>query len=51
MEHKCPRCGSALKVIVVRVPIEIEADDAPVLVRYYKEREEVSDCVRCTGAY
>lgn len=50
-DHKCPRCGCKLKVERVKVLVEQEAQDAPVTVSHYEEREEISDCVRCTGAY
>lgn len=54
-EHRCPRCGTPLKVLVVQVPVYADtptANDpfARVLLRY-EEQEEVSDCHRCTGAY
>lgn len=55
-EHKCPRCGGYLPVVVVRKPIH---EDVPVLERTYtvkglkgyEDVEEVADCVRCTGGY
>lgn len=49
---KCPRCGAALKVVEVKVPIKVtHAEDMPVSVVRYEIREEVSDCPRCTGSY
>ena len=53
-DPKCPRCGCALKIKTVRVPVY--GDDArcgggSLPIERYEEREEVSDCPRCTGAY
>lgn len=50
-EHKCARCGCKLKVEIVQVRVDRDAEDAPVTVTHYEEREEVSDCPRCTGSY
>ena len=57
-DHRCPRCGAPLKIETVKVPVYshylIEGHGAtPVRgeLKGYEEREEVSDCVRCTGAY
>lgn len=50
-DHKCQRCGCTLRVEAVRVPVERVCDDAPVGYKEYEEREEVSDCPRCTGSY
>lgn len=59
-DHRCDRCGCPLRVETVLVPIRVETpilsqsvegpdDDLfPVI---YEEREEVSDCPRCQGAY
>jgi hypothetical protein len=55
-DHKCPRCGTPLKVVTVRKPVY---EDVPVLERSYtvkglkgyEDAEEVADCVRCTGGY
>lgn len=60
----CPRCGAPLKVETVRVAVPVPtahtfSADPPLVVgqgeQYtltrYEEREEISDCVRCTGAY
>lgn len=55
-DHKCPRCGTPLKVVVVKRPVYHQIPDLPsglvreVLVRV-DEVEETSDCVRCTGGY
>lgn len=59
-DHKCHRCGGALKVMTVQVPVYLEHQTfermaqgmAPerVLARY-EEREDVADCARCLGAY
>ena len=50
-DQKCPRCGCALRTEKVRVPVKRVCDDMPVGFTDYEEREEVSDCVRCTGSY
>ena len=50
-DHKCPRCGTPLKIVEVRVPIVVEAQGAPVSFTRYETREEVADCPRCTGGY
>ena len=51
-DHKCPRCGAALKVVEVQVLVEvIDAQDMPVSISRYETREEISDCPRCTGSY
>lgn len=56
-DHKCPRCGAPLKVETVQVPIYshylVEEHTKPIRgeVQGYEDREEVSDCVRCTGSY
>lgn len=57
-EYKCWRCGTALKVETVKVPVYLdhlsmkggEIVKTRVLA-HYEDREEVSDCPRCTGAY
>ena len=57
-DHKCPRCGSYLPTVTVLVPVYLdhmhfeggEIIENRVLTRY-DEREEVAECVRCTGAY
>lgn len=61
--NHCPRCGGYLPTVTVRVlvPIptsqEFNAPPATVIeepgftVSRYEEREEVGECVRCTGAY
>lgn len=57
-DHKCLRCGGYLPTITVRVPVYVdyahfkggEIVESQVLARY-EEREEVGDCVRCTGGY
>lgn len=50
-DPRCPRCGAALRVERVKVLVQRECDDAPVTFSYYEERDEVSDCPRCTGSY
>lgn len=54
-DHRCPRCGAPLRVERVQVPVYLDTPTvhdphARVLLRY-DEREEVSDCPRCMGAY
>lgn len=56
-DHKCLRCGAPLKVETVQVPIYVDLfhfgqdkRSGQVIARY-EEREDVSDCVRCTGSY
>lgn len=57
---KCSRCGCSLKVEIVRIPILPEPQVTPIELDaipncnpppQYQEREEVSDCPRCTGSY
>lgn len=57
-EHKCWRCGTSLKIETVKVPVYLDhlsmKDGEIVKTRvlaHYKDREEVSDCPRCMGAY
>ena len=57
-DHRCPRCGALLKIETVKVPVYVnnKIEDAGEThtsreLKGYEEREEVSDCVRCTGAY
>ncbi len=55
-EHTCSRCGAPLKMVSVFAPIRsIMSSTDPLAERnYYKEyeeRQEPSDCVRCTGGY
>ena len=50
-QTRCARCGAVLKIVEVRVPVVVEAQDAPVSFTHYETREEVADCPRCTGAY
>lgn len=59
-EHHCPRCGGYLPTVTVRVPVTFNKGQAtlpgfcPVTtgeLTLYEEREEVAECVRCTGAY
>jgi hypothetical protein len=60
-DHICPRCGSYLPTVRVWVPVYVEVPvkdghrDVAVgkaqMVGHYEEREEVADCVRCTGSY
>ena len=54
-EHHCQRCGCALRVELVQVPVYLPTPTAgnphlEVLARY-EDREEVSDCPRCHGSY
>ncbi len=57
-DHKCPRCGGYLATVTVWVPVYLdhmhfedgEIIENRVLTRY-EEREEVAECVRCTGGY
>lgn len=52
----CTRCGAPLKVQVVQIPV-YAVGYSPVTQQNeqtmtgHTEREEVSDCARCTGAY
>lgn len=57
-EHKCWRCGTALKVGTVMVPVYLDhlsMKDGEIVttkvLTHYENREEVSDCPRCMGAY
>lgn len=57
-DHICPRCGSYLPTVTVRVPVYVDrtciGEDKPHLeniIARYEDREEVADCVRCTGSY
>lgn len=55
-EHTCPRCGAPLKMVSVRVPAlsgpnTINPLGEPNYHNEYEERQEPSDCVRCTGGY
>ena len=56
-DHKCPRCGNPLKTETVKVPVYRTTHSAgggyqsTQEISHYEEREDVSDCVRCTGAY
>ncbi|MBI1620051.1 HAD family hydrolase [Aquamicrobium zhengzhouense] len=57
-DHKCQRCGCALRVEVVQVPVTkneiVDLDTHPngfMPVTRYEEREEVSNCPVCTGSY
>jgi len=57
-EHRCPRCGGDLKIVTVQVPVyshhkieETGEIHTSRELRGYEEREEVSDCPRCTGGY
>ena len=55
-DQLCPRCGCALKVIEVQVPVydTIHVPGTPVpktAIKRYETREEVSDCPRCHGSY
>ena len=56
--NHCPRCGGYLPTVTVRVPVYLDhmsmengrLIEVRVIARY-EEREEVAECVRCTGAY
>lgn len=56
-DHTCPRCGAPLKVETVQIPVYVGhtriGEDQPYeqVIARYDEEEQVSDCVRCTGAY
>lgn len=58
-DHICPRCGSYLPTVTVKVPVydlvdvrELgESVDRSRTQTGYEEREEVAECVRCTGSY
>ncbi len=56
-DHICPRCGSYLPTVTVKVPVYshwlVEGHTKPIRgeLQGYEEREEVSECVRCTGSY
>ena len=57
-DHKCPRCGTHLPTVTVRVPVYLDhmhfKDGVIVenrILARYEEVEEVAECVRCTGAY
>ena len=43
----CARCGAPLKPVPVKLPVK---DQHGRVIRY-QDAEELSDCVRCTGAY
>lgn len=57
-DHKCPRCGGYLATVTVRVPVTkheiVDLDthhNGFMEFTRYEDREEVADCVRCTGGY
>lgn len=59
-EHRCTRCGTYLPTVTVRVPVFVDvlAHDgtgrdlgATRVIERYGEREEIADCIRCTGSY
>lgn len=55
-DSKCNRCGTALKVETIRVPVwktEHSAGGGYQTRQFetYEDREDVSDCPRCTGSY
>lgn len=57
-DHICPRCGSYLPTVTVQVPVYEDChyidERGPVerrVLARYEEREEVAECVRCTGSY
>ena len=58
-EPRCPRCGTPLKIETVRVPkkpetIAHDQEDGTGMEsepQGWEERQEVSDCPRCQGAY
>ena len=58
-EPRCPRCGTELKTVTVKVPkkpeiIVHDQEDGGGLESEpmgYEERQEIADCPRCTGGY
>lgn len=53
-DHRCPRCGAPLPVVTVQVPRYEECATPEGLEHVfmgYDDKEELADCVRCTGAY
>lgn len=56
-DKKCERCGSELRVETVKVPVFKVTHSAgggyqtKQEIDHYEDREDVSDCVRCTGSY
>jgi len=57
MTERCPRCGAELKTVEVKVPVYHEVQPGFIegyhfkVIARYETREEVADCVRCTGSY
>ena len=63
MTSICDRCGSALRVITIQVPIwqehiveEVDATGRLALVRQrrivaYQSMDDTCECPRCTGGY
>lgn len=55
-DPRCPRCGAPLRTETVKVPVkkwitnEVTGKPEHVFDRY-EDRQEVSDCIRCQGAY
>ncbi len=54
--HHCPRCGAYLPTVTVKVPVYVthrDHEQALPIQEFvgYEDREEVSECVRCNGAY
>lgn len=56
-ETSCARCGAALKIVSVQVPLYshymVEGHTLPFRgeIKGYEVREEPADCPRCTGGY
>lgn len=56
-DPKCPRCGCTLRIETVKIPVYAVRHYAGgerhshQYIERYEEREEVSDCPRCTGSY
>lgn len=57
-EHICPRCKTPLKTVTVQVPVYetvvgfgSNSHSTEQIISHYETREEVAECVRCTGSY
>lgn len=53
-KHTCPRCGGWLPTITVRVPVWEEVLTSGGVTRVFKgyeSKDDVAECVRCTGSY
>ena len=54
----CPRCGTYLPTVTVRVPVWRSEDvmvGAGVITTqvfdHYEDRDDIGECIRCTGSY